>query len=109
MAKSKYATVRIEWAKQQLDKWQAYIDANPYDEVEDRIVLKETKKGGVIPITAASIEQQQKNQRETMKEYLELLAQVMRLEKDESQGATELYGGARKSPRMLAHENNDET
>lgn len=108
MAKSKYATVTLEWAKLQLSKWQAYIDANPYDEVEDRIVLKETKKGGVIPITAASIEQQQKNQRETMKEYLELFAVVLRLEKDEVQSSGEMYGGARMSPRMKSHGDTNE-
>jgi hypothetical protein len=104
VAKSKYATVKIEWAKAQLDKWQAYIDANPYDEVTDRITLKETKNGGVIPITSASIEQQQKNQRDTMKEFLDLLAQVQRLEKDEEVASTEMYGGAKVSPRMKTND-----
>lgn len=103
MAKSKYTTVKLEWARVQLDKWQAYIDANPYDEVEDRITLKETKNGGVIPITSASIEQQQKNQRDTMKEFLELLAQVQRLEKDEEIASATMYGGATVSPRMKVY------
>ena len=82
--KNKYATAKLDWAKKQLEKWETYIEENPYDKVEDRIRLIEKKDGkGVMPITAATIEQQHKSQRDTMKEYLELLTVVKKLESDE--------------------------
>lgn len=110
--KSKYATVKLGWAKEQLAKWEQYLEENPYHKVEDRIRLIEKKDGkGYMPITAATIEQQQKNQRDTMKEYLDLLSVVKRLDEEEAAAAEgkEGYGGVEPSIRMkLAKKEKDE-
>lgn len=100
--KNKYITARLDWAKVQLGKWEKYLEDNPYDQVEDRIRLIEKKDGkGVMPITAATIEQQQKNQRDTMKEYLELLAVVKKLETEDDSADTKAgYGGVGETVRM---------
>jgi len=100
---NKYITAKLDWAEKQLAKWEKYLDENPYDELIDRIALKELKNGGVIPVTAASIEQQQKNQRETMKEYLALLAIVKKYRNDEDlldEKGSGTYGDVQESVRM---------
>lgn len=109
--KNKYVTARLEWGKAQLAKWEQYLENNPYDKVEDRIRLIEKKDGkGFMPITAATIEQQQKNQRDTMKEYLELLAVIKKLEVDDESADTKGgYAGVGETIRMkLAQEGKDE-
>jgi hypothetical protein len=109
--KNKYVTAKLDWAENQIEKWEKYLEENPYHLVVDRITLKEKKDGGVMPITSASIEAQQKNQRDTMKEYLELLAVVKRLREQED-AATETkegYAGVGESIRMkLAQKEKDE-
>lgn len=110
--KNKYVTAKLDWAEKQLAKWEQYLEDNPYDKVEDRIRLVEKKDGkGVMPITAATIEQQQKNQRDTMKEYLELLSVVKRLREAESEAADTKTGfaGVSESIRMkLAEEKRED-
>lgn len=102
MAKSqnKYEHIELDWAEQQLKSWQKYVDENPYDKMEDRITLKETKNGGFIPVTAATIEQQQKNVRETVKEYLALFEVVKTLRRAEDARVSQAYGGVTESIRM---------
>lgn len=74
--KSTFIDVELEWAEEQLATWKAYVDANPFHELKDRISYKETKTGGLIPMVVASIEQQGKFLQETMKNYLALLKEV---------------------------------
>jgi len=102
MAVNKFINVDLDWAELQLKSWRAYIDANPFDKMEDRITPKETKNGGVIPVTSASIEAQQKNCRETIKDYLMLLEVVKRLRLEETEKETSTYGSTRVSPRLRA-------
>ena len=102
MAKNKYITAKLDWAEKWLLKMEKYLNEHPYDEVTERIVLKEMKGGKVIPMLAASIEDQQKDQRATMKEYLELLAVVKKLRADDESDTEDkgTYGDVKKSFRM---------
>lgn len=100
MATNKYTTVSLAWAKEQLESWKAYIDANPFSGMKDRIKMKETKGGGMMPVVIATIEAQQKNSRDMMKEYLALLEIVKRLEQDSEDEGPAAYGGTKVSPRM---------
>jgi len=86
MATSKkniFIASELEWAEEKLLEWKAYYDANPYGELKDRLSFKETKNGGLIPMVVASIEQQQKALRDTLKEYFTLLEVVNRLREAE--------------------------
>jgi len=80
-----YISTELEWAESQLATWRAYVDDNPLNELKDRIELKPTAKGGVIPMVIASIEQQGKFIQDTMKNYLALLEVVDKLREKEEQ------------------------
>lgn len=101
---NKFATVDLEWAETQLKTWKAYVDANPFEEMEDRVKWKQTKGGGEMPIVIASIEAQQKNIRDMIKDYLSLLEVVKRLRLDSADKEADTYGGTKTSPRMKANE-----
>lgn len=74
--KTTYISIELEWAEKQLISWKAYVDANPLDQLRDRIEWKPTAKGGTMPMVIASIEAQGKFVQETMKNYLALLKEV---------------------------------
>ena len=77
MSKKKvFIDVELEWAETQLESWKQYVDNNPLHTLKDRIEMKPTAKGGLMPMVIASIEQQGKFIQETMKNYLSLLKEV---------------------------------
>lgn len=104
MAISKYAKINLEFAKKQLEEWKAYLEAHPFDTMEDRIKLKETKNGGVIPVPIATIEAQQKNCRDMLREYVALTAEVEKQLAEAPEKDTSTYGNVGASPRMKKHE-----
>jgi len=108
MAANKFINTELDWAESQLSTWRAYIDANPFHEMEDRIKLKETKNGGTIPVPVATIEQQQKNIRDTIKDYLSLLEIVKKLRAENAEQEGEAFAGAEATPMMLAHGRDEE-
>lgn len=94
-----YISTELDWAEEQLISWKAYVDKNPLHQLKDRIEMKPTARGGLIPMVIASIEQQGKFIQETMKNYLALLEVVEKLrEKEEAKvelrGKAELGGQA---------------
>lgn len=99
--KNKYSQVKLEWAKKQIETWMGYVDANPFDKMEDRTKLRPTKNGGTMLEVVATIEAQQKSIRDTIKDYLLLLEVVKKLEKeDENDGPDTGRGGEVIPPRM---------
>lgn len=77
--------MELEWAEEQLQSWRAYVDANPLHELKDRVEMKPTARGGMMPMVIASIEQQGKFIQDTMKNYLALLKEVdLMREKEET-------------------------
>ena len=76
LTKTTYISIELEWAEKQLISWKAYVDANPLDQLKDRIEWKPTAKGGTMPMVIASIEAQGKFVQETMKNYLALLKEL---------------------------------
>lgn len=82
--KQTYAEIELEWAEKQLKEWKEYIDNNPLHTLVDRIELKPTAKGGMIPMVIASIEQQGKFIQDTLKNYLALLKEVEQMREAES-------------------------
>jgi len=87
MATSKkvFIEMELEWAEEQLQSWRAYVDANPLHELKDRVEMKPTARGGMMPMVIASIEQQGKFIQDTMKNYLALLKEVdLMREKEET-------------------------
>ena len=99
-SKNKFSNVKLEWAKAQVETWMAYVDANPFDKMEDRTKFRPTKGGGMVLEVVATIEAQQKSIRETIKDYLSLLEVIKRLEADENNGPDVGRGGEVIPPRM---------
>jgi hypothetical protein len=82
-----YTSAELEWCEQKLLEWKEYIDNNPIHSLKDRIEWKPTAKGGTMPMVIASVEQQIKSLRDTMKEYLLMLQQVEAMREKEAQKA----------------------
>jgi hypothetical protein len=99
-AKNKYSNVKLEWAKKQLDSWIAYVDANPFDKMQDRTKLRPTKNGGTILEVVATIEAQQKSIREIIKDFYQLIEVVKKLEKEEEEAEQKARGGLDIPDRM---------
>jgi hypothetical protein len=88
MAKKEvYTSAELEWCEKKLLEWKEYIDNNPIHSLKDRIEWKPTAKGGTMPMVIASVEQQIKSLRDTMKEYLAMLQQVEAMREKEAQKA----------------------
>lgn len=87
--KTAYTEVELLWAESQLATWKDYIDANPLPELKERIVWKETRGGGQMPVVSETIGQQIKTLSDLMKNYLALLKEVeLMREKEESKQKT---------------------
>lgn len=97
-----YISAELEWAEEKLQEWKDYYDSHPYGELKDRLSFKETKNGGMIPMVVASIEQQQKALRDTLKEYFLLLETVNRMREVEEKKKVESRGN--KSISTLAED-----
>lgn len=97
--KTTYINAELDWAEQQLSSWKQYVDNNPIHELEDRIEMKSTARGGLIPMVIASIEQQGKFIQETMKNYLALLEVVDNL-REKEEAKKEARGSATVPHRM---------
>lgn len=98
VAKKLFIGAELEWAEKQLQEWKEYVDAHPLANLTDRNGNKTTLKGGLIPYTIASIEQQGKFIQDTMKMYLMLLEQVDRMRSMEEEKKTKARGIENLSP-----------
>lgn len=99
--KNNYITADLDWAEEQLATWKAYVNANPIHELTERIVWKETKGGGQMPIVSETIGQQIKTLTELMTKYLQLLEVVDKLrEKEEEKKQIEAKGNEGIPHRM---------
>lgn len=99
--KNKFTNVQLDWAEKQIKSWMTFVEANPFDQMEDRTKLRPTKNGGTMLEVVATIEAQQKSIREIIKDYLLLLEVVERLRSEEAaKGTSGTYGDIEESKRM---------
>jgi len=79
MAKKEKALLieyELQFLEEKLEELKAYIQANPFDKLADRMAYKETRGGGVIPICVANKEAQRKDLTQALKDYAEILRTV---------------------------------
>jgi len=69
-----------------------YVDNNPFDQMRDRVQMKTTKTG-VMPIVVASIEQQIKSIRDTLKDVLTLLPELNKMREEDAFQKKTVKGG----------------
>lgn len=95
---NKYAGMELEWLEMKAEEQRAYVDANPLTSLTDRMQYKETKGGGIIPMCVATIEQQHKNIRDTLKDYAQIVEVIIRLREKEEMKKTLTRGDANLTP-----------
>jgi hypothetical protein len=94
-----YINAELDWAEAQLKTWKTYIDNNPIHELEERMVWKETRGGGQMPIVSETIGQQIKTLTDLMTRYLALLEVVDKL-REKEEAKAEAKGNANIPHRM---------
>lgn len=96
-----YIDYDLKYLEKKLKELKKYIDARPFDELQDRMHYKETLKGGFIPTCVATIEAQRKDITQALKDYAEMLTVIKKLREAEAaqieaRGKTEISGLAKK-------------
>lgn len=94
-----YVSAELDWAESQLETWKAYVDKNPIHELQERMVWKETRGGGQMPIVSETIGQQIKTLTDLMTKYLSLLEVVDKL-REKEEAKAEAKGNANIPIRM---------
>ena len=89
----------LEFLESKLKELKDYIEANPFNQISDRISYKELKNGGVMPIVVASREAVRKDLTQALKDYADILRTVEAMRereeaKRESRGKGEVTGQA---------------
>jgi hypothetical protein len=102
--KNNYITAELDWSESQLFTWKAYIDKNPIHELKERVVWKEVRGGGRMPVVSETIGQQIKTLTDLMTKYLSLLEVVDKLREKEEAKLKEGRGGNEVPYRMQMKE-----
>jgi hypothetical protein len=96
--KNNYIDMELEWLEMKAEQLRAYVDSNPLSSLTDRIQYRETRNGGAIPVVVATIEQQHKNIRDTLKDYALIVDAISKLREKEEQKKLLTRGDAELSP-----------
>jgi hypothetical protein len=98
---SSYIEIELGWLEVQAQQLQAYIDDNPVNKLSDRKVQKTNSRGNTYDISAATIEDQIRCIRETLKHNILLVESINKLYKKEKDRKN-LRGGSK--PNLLMEE-----
>lgn len=96
--KNIYVEAELQWAEEQIIQWKEYVDAHPLSGLQDRVGMKPTARGGMIPYVISSIEQQGKFLQDTMEKYLRLLSEVNKMRTLEEEKKIKARGIENLSP-----------
>ena len=88
----------LEFLEMKLEELKQYIINNPLDKLEDRIRLKETKTGGILPIVIANKEAQRKDLTQALKDYAEILRTIKSFRETEAIKKDSVRGNQGLSP-----------
>lgn len=82
--KNTYIDFELEWLEKKAEELKNYIDDRPLEKLRDRDFLKQTAKGGVIHMIAATVEQQRADLGKALKDYTEVITAIAQLREQES-------------------------
>lgn len=103
-----YTKAEHDWLELKIKQLEAYIDAHPVDEIEDRIETVTSSKGQPVVKVIAKREEALKAWINALKEYTVLIGAVEVLrEKKAAASALEVRGGGDINGLMKQHLNND--
>lgn len=96
---SSYIEIELGWLEVQVQQLQGYIDKNPVDKLVDRKVQKTNSRGNTYDVNAATIEDQIRCIRETLKDNILLAEAINKLYKKEKDRRN-LRGGSKMNLLM---------
>ena len=82
--KNTYIDFELEWLEKKALELKQYIDDRPLDKLKDRDFFKQTAKGGLIHMIAATVEQQRADLAKGLKDYTEIIAAISQLREQEA-------------------------
>jgi len=82
--KNTYVDFELEWLENKALELKQYIDDRPFDKLKDRDFFKQTAKGGVVHMIAATVEQQRADLAKALKDYTEVIAAIAQLREQEA-------------------------
>lgn len=82
--KNTYIDFELQWLELRANELKEYIDARPLDKLKDRDFLKQTAKGGVVHMIAATVEQQRADLGKALKDYTEIIGAMAQLREQEA-------------------------
>jgi hypothetical protein len=82
--KNTYVDFELEWLENKAYELKQYIDDRPLNELKDRDFFKQTSKGGVVHMIAATVEQQRADLAKALKDYTEVIAAIAQLREQEA-------------------------
>lgn len=82
--KNTYIDFELEWLENKALELKQYIDDRPLSQLKDRDFFKQTAKGGVVHMIAATVEQQRADLAKALKDYTEVIAAIAQLREQEA-------------------------
>jgi hypothetical protein len=82
--KNTYIDFELQWLEKKAEELKNYIDDRPLEKLRDRDFLKQTAKGGVVHMIAATVEQQRADLGKALKDYTEVITAIAQLREQES-------------------------
>lgn len=98
-----YTKVEHEWLEKKLKQLEAYIDAHPLEEIEDRIETVTSSKGQPVVKVIAKREEAQKAWINALKEYAVLLNSIETMREKKAALEVEIRGGGSINGMMKDH------
>jgi hypothetical protein len=102
MAKQSYIIEDLEWLDAKLKSLRDYVDNNPFETLEDRLETVMSAKGTPVIKIIARKEDQIKEIRACLKEYIIMLADLNKLREARAVSDMELRGGGSINGMMKA-------
>jgi hypothetical protein len=82
--KVNYIEMELLWLEGKAEELKSYCDSNPITSLTERVMFKETRGGGTIPIVVETIGQQIKTLRDTLQDYIKIIEAIEKLRDKES-------------------------
>jgi hypothetical protein len=94
-----YVGMELDWLEAKAVELKEFVDAKPFADYVDRMVWKETKTGGSMPMIAATIEAQLGFVLKALKEYALIIDVINGLR--EKNDISSIRGGGELPPMMV--------
>ena len=95
--KDNYIAYELEFLEKKAEELKQYVEANPFNNLVDRVHWRETKTGS-MPMLTASIEAQLKSLTQALKDYADIITRIDSMRKLEEDKQKAVRGNQTLSP-----------